>query len=386
MTRIGLLSVLLATAVAVAPVPATQGPTADAVFAALDAQLAAEFQKDGVGGASIGVVSGAQLAWTANYGYADMEAKRAPTSDTVYRIGSITKQFTALALLRQVEAGTMQLTDPLEKYVPEVKALNNRRDGWPAPTLLQVATMMSGIAREPMCPAHSIGPLSVWQQKVLSCLPATSYAHAPGTAYLYSNIGYATLGLAVERAGGKPFTDQVMDGIVTPLKMTRTGWEPVGALKSDLAHGYTRRDGRPDRTQPDRELDGRGYRVPNGNLFSTVNDLARFVMWEIGSLDAPIIRRETQTFHYARTYSANGTMTSGYGLGFQISRRGDLVALGHGGSTAGYRASALFDPRTRTGVVVLRNAEGGSFDAGAVALRILQRVAAANTPSRGQQR
>lgn len=385
MKRTGLLALLLVAAVVVAPAPAQQ-PGLDAVLASLDAQLAAEFRKDGIGGASIGVVSGARMAWTGNYGFADMEAKRAPTSDTVYRIGSITKQFTALALLRQVEAGTMRLTDPLEQYVPEVKALANRRDGWPAPTLLQVATMMSGIAREPMCPGHSIGPVSTWQQKVLSCLPATAYAHAPGTQYLYSNIGYAALGLAVERAGGKPFTDQVIDGIVTPLRMTRTGWEPVGALRSDLAHGYTRRDGRPDRTQPDRELDGRGYRVPNGNLFSTVNDLARFVMWETGTLDAPVIRRETQMFNYARTHSANGAMTSGYGLGFTVTRRGDLVALGHGGSTAGYRASALFDPRTRTGVVVLRNAEGGSFDAGAVALRILERVVAAQSPPRGQER
>lgn len=359
--------------------PAAEQSKLDAALASLDAQLAADFAKDGVGGASIGVIAGGRLVWTANYGYADMEAKRAPTSDTAYRIGSITKQFTALALLRQVEAGTMKLTDPLEKHVPEIKQLKARQDGWPAPTLLQAATMMSGIAREPgqECREHSVGAVAVWQQKVLGCLPVTSYAHEPGTQYLYSNIGYASLGLAVERAGGRPFTDQVMEGIVRPLGMTRTGWEPHAALRSDLAHGYTRRDGKPDRARADRELEGRGYRVPNGALFSTVNDLARFVTWEIEAPGAPVLKQETQRFNYARTHSANGAMTSGYGLGFMVTRRGDLVALGHGGSTAGFRASALFDPRSRTGVVVLRNAEGGSFDAGAVALRILQQVAAA---------
>jgi len=377
MKRIGLLSLLLVTAFLVAPVPAQQG-SLDSVLASLDAQLAADFEKDGVGGASIGVIVGPKLVWTRHYGFADMEAKRPPTSDTVYRIGSITKQFTALALLRQVEAGTMQLTDPLEKHVPELKALKGRKDGWPAPTLLQTATMMSGLAREPGtdCRDHSVGPLAVWQQKVLGCLPTTSYAFEPGTQYLYSNIGYATLGLAVERAGGKPFTEQVIEGIVKPLGMSRTAWDATPALRADLAHGYTRRDGKADRARPDAELDGRGYRVPNGNLFSTVNDLARFVMWELGTLEAPVIRRETQTFNYARTYSANGALSSGYGLGFTVTRRGDLVALGHGGSTAGYRASALFNPRTGTGVVVLRSAEGGSFDAGAVALRVLERVAA----------
>lgn len=383
MKRVHLLSLLLVTALVASPAT-QQAPTLDSVLAALDAQLAAEFEKDGVGGASIGVIDGAKLVWTRNYGFADMEAKRAPTADTVYRIGSITKQFTTIALLRQVEAGTMALTDPLEKHVPELKAVQGRKDGWPAPTLLQVATMMSGLAREPgmTCRDHSVGPLSVWQRKVLECLPTTSYAHEPGTQYLYSNIGYATLGVAIERAGKQPFTDQVMTGIVAPLGMTRTGWEPTSALRTDLAHGYTRRDGKSDRTRPDRELEGRGYRVPNGNLFSTVNDLARFVMWELGSLQAPVLKRDTQTFNYARTYSANGAMTSGYGLGFMATRRGDLVALGHGGSTAGFRASALFDPRTNTGVVVLRNAEGGSFDAGPVALRILERVSAARRTAR----
>jgi CubicO group peptidase (beta-lactamase class C family) len=385
MRRIHLLSLLLVTALVAAPATRQQTSSLDAVLAALDAQLAAEFAKDGVGGASVGVIVGPKLVWTKNYGYADMEAKRAPTSDTVYRIGSITKQFTALALQRLVEAGRMQLSDPLEKYVPEIKALQGRKDGWPAPTLLQVATMMSGIAREPAsCGDHSSGPVAVWQQKVLGCLPTTPYAHEPGTQYLYSNIGYASLGLAIERAGGKPFTDQVMEGVVVPLGMTRTGWEPSAALRTDLAHGYVRRDGKPDRTGPDRELEGRGYRVPNGNLFSTVNDLARFVMWELGTLEAPIIKRDTQAFNYGRTYSATGEMNSGYGLGFMVTRRGDLVALGHGGSTAGFRASALFHLRSHTGVVVLRNSEGGSFDAGPVALRILQQVAAANAPTQNR--
>lgn len=379
MRRLLLLPILLLLVAA----PAQQPVSLDATLAALDAQLAADFAKDGVGGASIGVIVGDKLVWTRHYGFADMEAKRKPTNDTAYRIGSITKQFTVLALLRQVEAGKMRLTDPLEKYLPEIKALKERKDGWPAPTLLQVATMMSGIAREPGrdCRDHSVGPLAVWQQKVLGCLPLTSYAHEPGTQYLYSNIGYASLGIAIERAGGAPFTDQVIDGIVKPLGMTRTAWEASAALRTDLAHGYTRRDGKADRSRPDAELDGRGYRVPNGNLFSTVNDLAKFVMWELGALKAPIINPDMQTFNYARTYSANGTMSSGYGLGFQAMRRGNLVFLGHGGSTAGFRASALFEPRSRTGVVVFRNAEGGSFDAGRVAQRILEQVATVMAPA-----
>jgi CubicO group peptidase (beta-lactamase class C family) len=364
--------------------PRAQTATVQTALAELDAQLPADFAKDGAGGASIAVITGENAIWIRHYGFADAEARRAPTNDTAYRIGSITKQFTALALLRQVEAGRMTLSDPAEKFVPELKSVRGRKPDWGAPTLLQLATMNSGLAREPAgsCTDHSSGSNAEWQKKVLACLPHTSFASEPGTEHLYSNIGYATLGLAIERAGGSPFMQQVTDGVITPLAMTRTGWEAAGLIATDLAHGYTRRGATPDRTAPDRELAGRGYRVPNGALFSTVNDLARFVRWELGHLRAPVIAQKTQEDNYGRVYASNNTLTGGYGIGFQVIRRPDGSALGHGGSTAGYRASALFNRQLDIGVIVLRNAEGGSFDAGSVAARIFDRIAAAKRAAR----
>ena len=344
----------------------------------LDTSIAAEFAKDGVGGISIGVISGSKLVWSKHYGYAEAEKKRAPTNDTAYRIGSITKQFTALALLQLVEDGKMRLTDPLEKYVPEVKSIRNTPAGTPPITLLQVATMHSGLAREPGCAQHSVGPLSVWQQKVIDCLPGTTYVNEPGTTFLYSNIGYASLGLAIERAAGKPFTTLVTDRILKPLGMTRTGWEPSADLRKDLAHGYQRvRDGGGAATRgaADRELEGRGYRVPNGALFSTVTDLTKFVAWELGEGPAGILKKETQDANYARVFASSSTFSAGYGVGFQVSRRGDLVFLGHGGSTAGYHAAALVHRPTKLGVVVLRNCDSCTPDAGPTAARILQRIA-----------
>lgn len=382
--RLVLAAALLWTLVS-APVAQSQAPDSrsstilETALRGLDAALAAEFEKDGIGGASIGVVSGDKLVWSRHFGFADAEAKRVPTNDSAYRIGSITKQFTTLALLQLVEQGKMRLSDPIAKYVPEIKAVKTEFPEAPPITLLQVATMMSGLAREPGCANHSVGPLSVWQQKVLDCLPQTRYQFEPGTEYLYSNIGYATLGLAIERAAGKPFTQVVTDQIFKPLGMTRSTFEPTPALRQDLAHGYVRRDGKGDRTGPDRELDGRGYRVPNGAIFSTVNDLARFVAWELGEGPSGILKKETQEANYRRVYSATNTsgtltMTSGYGLGFQAMRRGDLVFLGHGGSTAGYHASALVHRPSRIGVIVLRGCDSCPFDAGPVAAQVLQRL------------
>ena len=342
----------------------------------VDSTLAAEFAKDGVGGLSMGVVSGKQLIWSKHYGYAETETKRAPDNNTAYRIGSITKQFTALALLQLVEQGKMRLTDPLEQHVPEVRSVKDARAGTPPITLLQVATMHAGLAREPGCANHSVGAVALWQKIVIDCLPQTSYVNEPGTTFLYSNIGYASLGLAIERAGGAPFITQVTDRILKPLGMSRSAFEPTPALRSNLAHGYVRSaNGSASRTAPDRELDGRGYRVPNGAMFSTVNDLARFVAWELGEGQGDILKKATQDANYARAFFSNPAMTSGYGVGFQVIRRGDVVMLGHGGSTGGYHAAALVHRVSKLGVIVLRNCDSCPVDAGPVAARTLERIA-----------
>jgi CubicO group peptidase (beta-lactamase class C family) len=355
-----------------------QAPAAlTAALSDLDAQLTADFAKDGIGGVSVGVVSGAKLVWSKHYGFADMEDKEAPTNDTAYRIGSITKQFTALALLQLVEQGKMRLTDPLEKFVPEVRQVQKKFDGTPPITLLQVATMHSGLSREPGCTNHSVGPLSSWQKIVVDCLPMTTYANEPGTTFLYSNIGYASLGVAIERAGGQPYTDQVTERILKPLGMSRSAFEPNAAIRHDLAHGYQRQNDKPNRSAPDRELEGRGYRVPNGALFSTVNDLAKFVAWELGEGPDSLLPKPVQDANYGRAFFSNPAMTSGYGVGFMISRRGDTVMLGHGGSTAGYHSSAMVHRPSKLGVIVLRNCDSCPVDATPVSVRFLERIVAA---------
>ncbi len=384
-SSVSMISMVTALVLALVLSAGAQAPAPiQSALSELDTAIAAEFAKDGVGSISIGVVSGKTLVWSKHYGYAEAETKRAPTNDTAYRIGSITKQFTSLALLQLVEDGRMRLTDPLEKYVPEIKSVKNPHAGTPPITLLQVATMHSGLSREPGCAQHSIGSNAIWQKKVIDCLPDTTYANEPGTTFLYSNIGYASLGLAIERAAGKPFTAFVVERILKPLGMSRTAWEPTPDLRRDLAHGYQRPQGGGSATRAaaDRELEGRGYRVPNGALFSTVNDLAKFVAWELGEAPVALIKKETQDANYARIFATgppnpqSPAFAQGYGVGFQVNRRGDIVMLGHGGSTAGYRAAALVHRPTKLGVVVLRNCDSCApvVDATPTAARVLERL------------
>lgn len=356
-------------------------PLAEAVRARVDELATAELAKDNAGGATVGVVIDGRLVWAKGYGLADIENGTPATADTVYRIGSITKPFTALMLLQLVERGRVRLSDPVERYFPEVNRISGRPATAPPVTLIQLATMTSGIAREPEdLPTFLVGPVSEWETVLIRALDRTKYAHEPGTRYLYSNIGYAMLGAALGRAAGRPYADYVRDRILTPLGMTHTDFVPSESIQQLMAKGYELRDGRPDGTVPAREHAGRGYKVPNGALYSTVADLARFVALMLGDGPETVLKKQTVADNLSRVSSASGGLTSGYGIGFQVDRRGALVTYGHGGSVAGYRAQVVFDPATRTGAIVMRNTGGGEFSPGGLARRILDVIVQAANP------
>ena len=355
-----------------------QSPSLTAALAELDTYAAAEYARDPVGSLLVGVVADGGLAWSNGYGFADVEARRPPTDQTAYRVGSITKQFVGLMLLQLAERGKVRLSDPLVKYVPEFSTVKSPYPDAPPITLLQLATMTSGLAREPSGAFdHSQGSSAKWEEIVLSVVPRVTYAHEPGTKYLYCNIGYALLGLALGRAAGQPFTEYVRQQILEPLGMTSSGFEPTEPMRPLLARGYdVSKDGKIDWSGPDREWSGRGYRVPNGGLISTMRDLSKFVAWELGTGPATILKRETQQDNYSRVMTAAGSLSGGYGVGFQVQRRGALVAHGHGGTTNGFLSQALFDRESKTGVIVFRSVTGGDLSPNDVAMRALAIVSA----------
>jgi CubicO group peptidase (beta-lactamase class C family) len=373
------LRVTLALLIACATLTAQTTSTFTAAVAEAEAYAADEFKKDPIGSLVVGIVDNGALAWTRSWGYANTESQQPVGDGTYYRIGSITKQFTALALLQLAERGRLRLSDPLVKHVPEFSQVKSPYPDAPAITLLQLATMTSGLAREPSGAFdHSAGSSAQWEQIVLRLLPRVTYAHEPGTKYLYCNIGYALLGVALGRAAGQPFTTYVHQQIVAPLGMTETGWEPTAAMRPRLARGYdVDRSGKIDFGGPDKEWEGRGYRVPNGALITTMKDLSKFVAWELGSGPDTLLKRETQQDNYSRVMTAAGDMRGGYGIGFQVQRQGALVAYGHGGTTNGFLSQALFDRESKTGVIVFRSVTGGKLNPNAVAMRVLQLVSAA---------
>ena len=142
------------------PVPQSRapGPAWDRALDQVGARTEAEWSKSHIGSVTIGIVSDGQLTWSRSYGDADMEKKIMAGPDTVYRIGSITKQFTALMLLQLEQQGRVHFSDPVDKYFPEVNQLQSRFPGAPPITLQQLAMHTAGIGREPMRNIYLEGP------------------------------------------------------------------------------------------------------------------------------------------------------------------------------------------------------------------------------------
>ena len=382
-------AVLLLFAVVIGCAPETPPPPAQSAPEAARAaanRIGRIVEDDGRGGAAFGIVAGGEALVAEAFGFADAEGAVPARSDHLFRIGSITKPVTAMAMLRLVHRGEARFGDPVTTFVPELAGVENAYDWTPGPTLFQLATMTGGLAREPRnLPRYLVGAPHDWLDTALRALDEVSFEYEPGTRYQYSNIGYAMLGAAVERAAGEPFMAHVSDNLLSPLGMSSSIFFPIPELEGRIASGVTvEDDGALDFETPAREHQGRGYKVPNGALYSTVEDLAVFLRFLTGAEGAPFddvipaaFRQENLTKAFA-----GGDLASGYGFGFMARRLDDadgepFTAYGHGGSVAGYRAAAWIEPETDVSVILLRNVGGDGLNLSDLSLAALAEVVAA---------
>ena len=349
-----LLFVLLASVVSckTAPAPREAKPDLGSIMADFEYSIQKAINGDSAGaGMSIAVVHKDRIVWSKAFGYADKENHLPADTSTIYRIGSISKSFTSFLMMQLVEKGLLKLTDPIELFLPEVKNLKGYNDSSKI-TFLQLATHSSGLQREPGLAGLDEGPITDWEKKVLAAIPNTSFESKPGTKFSYSNIGYAILGLALSRAAGKPFITLIEENIFIPLQMNNSYFVVPPEKFTKLATGrLNNRFKTIDFETPKREHSGRGYKVPNGGIYSTPNDLSKFIMAELG---------------YSRLLNANdletiqtGKVKEGgevkYGLGLSIYSYDNKILIHHGGSVAGYTAEMAFEKNSKYGIVIMCN-------------------------------
>jgi CubicO group peptidase (beta-lactamase class C family) len=329
-------------------------------FAEIDSLIAAELARRPVGSVTAGVVSGKEVVWSKSYGEADMEKKLAADTDSLYRIGSITKMFTAVMLEQLVEAKKVHLSDPVEKYFPEIKLVQDRFPDAPPITFIQLATHTAGLGREPDDTATYVtGAVKDWEKTLIAALPHTHYILEPGTRFSYSNIGFAILGAALERAAGESYVDYIPKHIFEPLGMRHSALQWNAQMVAHLSKGYVVMgpNGAVDSETAQREHQtGRGYKVPNGAIYTTLGDLALFASFLMGQGPESVLRLSSlESFQLQTIVPADLALSRGYGIGFETERREGYTEFGHNGAVAGYTAELLMNRKSGVGVIVLSN-------------------------------
>ncbi len=336
--------------------------------------VAADVEADSVGGMTVALARDGEVLWWDAFGWADPAAEVPAARETIYRTGSISKSVTAVLMAILVDDGVVSLDTRLEELVPEIAELADRAPGT-SPDLRQVASHTAGFAREPDLDGAATGPIEGWTSRILESIPTTRYQTPPGSEYSYSNIGFGILGFGLERAAGEPFMDQVEARIFEPLGMMSSTFVIDDALRPALSRGHANGgDGEVNTEQPAREHAGRGYKVPNGGVYSTVDDLARFAAGVMGRGDVALLSDQMRA-------EVLGVQTpedpqSGYGLGFSVGDSDGRLFAGHGGSVAGYTAYLLFEPATGLTVVLLRNYNRGRTNLGGAARELLAGLSA----------
>ena len=357
-------------------------------------EIAARFAaRGGQPGLAYGLVAGGELVHSGGFGAA-FTGGPPPQADTVFRIASMTKSFTASAIMLLREDGVLRLDDPAHLYLPGLRGVRLPAADCRPVTIRQLLTMTAGFPTDDPWGDRQQGlPLSAFDELISG--GGVRACWAPGTRFEYSNLGYALLGRIIATVTGSRYEDAIREMLLTPLGMDRTGFEAAEFAPEDLARGY-RRD---ETGWLELEPEPSGAFAPMGGVFSSVRDLAR---WAAGFADAfparagggfqhPLprsARREMQLAHVAIPFGGAqpairfaGPAAISYGFGLFAE---DDLAFGsiiqHSGGYPGYGSHMRWHPATGIGAIVLAN--GTYAAAGALAADLLAAVLA-GTPAAG---
>lgn len=334
--------------------------TTPEIIADFDHTLSQALVMKRTGSFSAAIVKNDSIIWSKAFGNADDQKNIVADTSTIYRIGSISKTFTAYLMMLLVQKGVIRLDDPVVTYLPEIASLRAKGDAQAgAITFRELADHTAGLEREPGLSNAAMGPIEGWEQKVLSSIPTTKVNAPIGKNFAYSNIGYAMLGLALSRAAHKPFMDLVSEMIFQPLGMKNSFYIIPKGMENRIAAGYSWNGfaSAYQSTQAQKELAGRGYKVPNGGIFTTANDLAHFAIALMAGT-GPLEKKWCDTM---QTIQTSESKEHGYGFGLMVNINDkNSRTVGHSGLVAGFASTLLFNPQTRTGVILFRDLDDAS--------------------------
>ena len=307
---------------------------------------------------SVGIVVGIigpQGSKIYSYGRLAADSKAVPDGDTVFEIGSVTKVFTSLLLADMVQRGEVKLDDPASKYLPASVKMPERNGRKIA--LIDLATHTSGLPRLPsnIHPKDVSNPYADYTvDQMYAFLASYQLPRDIGSTYEYSNFGAGLLGHILALRAGMSYEKLVQTRILVPLKMTSTVITPTPEMKARLAHGHG------ETLQPVANWD-----LPTlagaGAIRSTVNDMLKLLAANIGLTQTPLAPAMKAMLEVRRP---TGVPNLEIALAWHISTKDGEPMIWHNGGTGGYHYFIAFDPKTRSGVVVLSNSTNGIDDIG----------------------
>ena len=345
-----------------------------AAFPEIEKLFLAYVQRANMPGAVMGVIIDGELVWVKTTGVRETTDKAPVTPDTVFRIASMTKSFTAMAILKLRDEGKLSLDDPVSRYIPALADLPYPTKDSPAITIRHLLTHSEGFPED-----------NPWGDRQLAQTDETvrawmragiPFSTPPGTTFEYSNYGFGILGQIVTRASGKEYSIYVRDNILRPLGMNSSTFEMSAVPREHIALGYRFEDGG---WKPEPIL-AHGSFGAMGGLWTSARDLARYVAFLMSAYpprdeadNGPIKRSSAREMQQVGRFQPGGAFRGavdgplqfgaggyGYGLGVSQDCRFDHT-VGHGGGLPGYGSLMRWLPEYGVGLIGMSNRTYGGF-------------------------
>lgn len=288
---------------------------------------------------SAAVLRDGELVYETAVGVADVAADLEATPDTQYRIGSITKTFTAAAIMQLRDAGELDLEDPLDRHVDGAAH---------TPTIRRLLSHASGLQRETQDDSWLTLRFAP-PDELLETLAEAELVLPSGARFHYSNLAFALLGIVVERVSGLPYQDYLRERLFEPVGLTRVSFEPEPpAAKGYLAQPYA--DGVWDTIGVET-----GAWASAGQLWATAGDICRWGAFLADPVESVLAAASAEEMRTVQAIDDHERWLSGYGLGLGLRRDGDRILAGHGGSMPGFIATLGFSATEKVVAVALTN-------------------------------
>ena len=329
----------------------------------IDIWLEAQRDYEQLPGMSAAIIENQEVIFARGYGLADLEKKAKATPETIYSICSISKLFTAVAIMQLRDAGKLRLDDEISDHLPWFNIKQQYPDSGPI-TIRSILTHSSGLPRESDYPYWSKPDFHFpTREQLKEKLGQQKTLYPPSTYFQYSNLGIALLGEIVAQISGMSYDDYINEKILKPLGMKDTRpYLPKELWRGQLATGYSSLTRHGTREMlPFFQTEGI---KPAAGFSSTVLDLAKFASWQFRLLEkggeevlkAPTLR-EMHRVHWL-----DPDWKTSWGLGFEVYQMDGKTVVGHGGSCPGYRSNLMIDPGRKQAFVVMINASGTQPD------------------------